>query len=383
MAVSDMPPSLYRIPVTVKSTETGLSEQVELPIYLKSGRMAGIYPPTVTADVEIPEKIDPRETFQIKVDLRNRNPLNISELKIKLSSILINKETTTSLESLEEKTIIITYSLDPLQPPREDTVDLELYVNNEKIRSVEDIPVEVISYSEIKASFSEEKSFLKEEKKITYTNDGNVRRQETLKIEMGFFRDLFTSTNPKTYVIKEDDKRYRALDVDLKPNGKIDLMVVNNFRPLAIIIVLAILSLIAYYLLRGDIVAKKQAAVLGTKEGGITEIKIIMNVKNRTARQIRNVSIIDSVPNIADIEKDFQIGTLKPTKIVMNDRRGNLIKWNIEMLDRFEERLITYKIKSKLSILGPFKLRPAVIRYENRNGKISITRSNSVGMSMK
>jgi hypothetical protein len=67
----------------------------------------------------------------------------------------------------------------------------------------------------------------------------------------------------------------------------------------------------------------------------------------------------------------------------MNDRRGNLIKWNIEMLDRFEERLITYKIKSKLSILGPFKLRPAVIRYENRNGKISITRSNSVGMSMK
>ncbi len=380
MPVSEMPPSLYRIPVKVKSTRTGALEEINLHIYLNSGEKAGTYPPTVTADVEIPENIKPGESFQIKVNLKNRNPLNISELNIRLSSIVINKETVTSLKPLEEKTIVITYSIDPLQPPKEDTLKLELYVYGEKIRSVEDIPVNVVSYSEIKYSSFEERSFLKTEQKITYTNDGNIKRQETLKIEMGFFKDLVTSTNPKMYVIKENGKRYRALDVDLKPAEKTEVMVITNFRPPAFVIAFAFVLLVLYYLLRGDIIVKKQAVVLGTKEGGITEIKVIMNVRNRTGRQIKNVSIIDGVPNIADIENDFQIGTLKPTKIIMHDKKGNMVKWNVDVLDAFEERLITYKIKSRLSILGPFSLRPAIVKYENKNGKISITRSNRVDL---
>ncbi|MDD5086934.1 MAG: hypothetical protein PHV16_04230 [Candidatus Nanoarchaeia archaeon] len=381
MAVSNMPPSLYRIPVKVKSTKTEVLEEINLPIYLNSGENAGSYPPTVTADVEIPESIKPGENFQIKVNLKNRNPLNISKLDIRLSSIVINKETTTSLEPLEEKTVVITYSVDSLQPPMDDTVNLEIYAGGEKIRSIEDIPVKVISYSEIEYSSFEEKSFLKTEQKITYTNNGNVKKQETLKIEIGFFKDLVTSTDPKMYVIKENGKRYRALDVDLKPAGKIEVIVITNFRPLVIIIVLTLIILILYYILRGDIIVKKQAVVLGTKEGGITEIKVIMNVRNRTGRQIKNVSIIDGVPNIADIEKDFQIGTLKPTKIVMHDKKGNIVKWNVDILDRFEERLITYKIKSRLSILGTFSLRPAIVKYENKSGKISITRSNRVELA--
>jgi hypothetical protein len=380
MAVSDMPPSLYKIPVKVTSIKTGAIEEINFPVYLKSGEKAGTYPPTVTADVEIPKDIKPGESFQIKVNLKNRNPLNISKLDIRISSIIINKETVTSLKPLEEKTIVITYSVDPLQPPIEDTISLELYVHGEKIRTVADIPVNVISYSEIKYSSFQERSFLRTEQKITYTNEGNVRRQETLKIEMGFFKDLITSTNPKMYVIKEDGRRYRAIDVDLKPAGKTEVFVITNFRPLVLIITLVFVFLILYYLLRGDIIVKKQAVVLGTKEGGITEIKIIMNVKNRTGRQIKNVSIIDGVPNIADIENDFQIGTLKPTKIVMHDKKGNIVKWNIDVIDAFEERLITYKIRSRLSILGPFSLRPAIVKYENRSGKLSITRSNSVGL---
>ena len=41
MPVSEMPPSLYRIPVIVKSLKTSLSEKIYIPIYLKSGKLAG------------------------------------------------------------------------------------------------------------------------------------------------------------------------------------------------------------------------------------------------------------------------------------------------------------------------------------------------------
>jgi len=383
MPVSEMPPSLYKIPVIVKSVKTNLLEKIYVPIYLKSGILTGDYPPTVTANVNIPNKIDPRETASIMIDLRNRNILNITEMKIKLSSIVINKETETSLGPLEEKTIIVTYSFDPMEPPKKDTVTLNLYVNGESIRTIENIPVEIIAYSEIIESSESERSFLKTEKKITYTNDGNVRMQETLKIEMKFFEDIVTSTKPKTYVLKEDGKRYRALDVDLKPGAKIEVMVVKSFRLLVGVVTAAIILTILYFIFRSSIVVRKQAVILGTKEGGITEMKVLMNVRNRTPKIIKNVVIIDRVPNIADIQKEFQIGTLKPDKIISHERSGNLIKWNISVLEKYEERIITYKIKSKLGILGEFKLPPAVIKYENEKGKDVITHSNSVGLSIK
>ena len=140
--------------------------------------------------------------------------------------------------------------------------------------------------------------------------------------------------------------------------------------------------MILYSIFRSDIVVKKHAVVLGTKEGGITEMKVIMNVRNRIGRPIKNIAIIDNVPNIADIQKEFQIGTLKPTKIVTHERKGNLIKWNIDFLEKYEERIITYKVRSKLSILGKFKLPPAVIKYENEKGRDVITHSNSVSLSI-
>jgi len=383
MPVSEMPPSLYKIHVIVKSAKTNLLEKIYIPIYLKSGKLTGEYPPTVTANVNIPEKIDPRETVRIMIDLKNRNILNITNMKIKLSSIVINKETETSLGPLEEKTIIVMYSFDSIESPKKDTVTLNLYVSGENIRTIENIPVEIIAYSDIRESLELEKSFLKTEKKITYTNYGNVRNQETLTIEMGFFEDIVTSTKPKTYVLKEDGKRYRAIDVDLKPGAEIEVKVVKSFRLLAGAITAAIILTILYFVLRSLIVVKKQAVILNTREGGITEMKILMNVRNRTPKPIKNVVIIDRVPNIADIQKEFQIGTLKPDKVISHERGGNLIKWNIAVLEKYEERIITYKIKSKLGILGEFKLPPAVIKYENEKGKDVITHSNSVGLSIK
>ena len=200
---------------------------------------------------------------------------------------------------------------------------------------------------------------------------------------MGFFKDIVTSTNPKTYVLKEGGKRYRALDVELKPGAKTEIIVVRNFRPLVIIIIIAIILTILYYVFRSPIVVKKQAMVLNTKDGGIINMKIMMNVKNITSKVIKNVVIVDRVPNIADIEKEFQIGTLKPDKIISHEKSSNIIKWNIEFLEKYEERIITYKIKSKLSILGGFKLPPAVIKYENEKGKDTITHSNGVSLSIK
>ena len=71
-------------------------------------------------------------------------------------------------------------------------------------------------------------------------------------------------------------------------------------------------ALVAYLLLRSPIVLKKKAKIVNTKEGGISELKIILSVKNRSGKHVNNVRIIDIIPRLAEfIEKVYE-GTLNP-----------------------------------------------------------------------
>jgi hypothetical protein len=92
------------------------------------------------------------------------------------------------------------------------------------------------------------------------------------------------------------------------------------------------------------------------------------------------VNIIDKVPHIAEVLKDFEMGTLHPTKVLKHAKKGTLIKWEVKELDKFEERVLAYKIKSRLSVLGEFKLPVAVAKFSTLSGKERSTHSNSVSL---
>jgi 3-deoxy-D-arabino-heptulosonate 7-phosphate (DAHP) synthase len=133
-------------------------------------------------------------------------------------------------------------------------------------------------------------------------------------------------------------------------------------------------------LFRSPVTARKTAANISLKEGGVSELKIVLNVSNRSNNKLRNIEVIDRIPNIADLEKGLTIGTLHPTKILKHERKGTIIKWVIDNLDAGDERVISYKIKSHLSILGEFSLTPTIVKF-NFKGKEIITHSNSLGIS--
>jgi len=75
------------------------------------------------------------------------------------------------------------------------------------------------------------------------------------------------------------------------------------------------------------------------------------------------VKIVDVVPSIAEVRKEFAEGTLKPSSILKHSSKGTILKWDIPELAPGEERLISYDIKSKLSIIGSFSLPRAKIKF--------------------
>jgi hypothetical protein len=340
---------------------------------------AGIYVETVLATIIIDEKIDPVKDIPIKITIDNQNIIEYPELLVKIESNLIKEEITESLGKREKKTISIIKKINPQTTPQEDTLVVELISNN-KTLDTQVKRIEIISSKEITKESKVKKRFLKTVEDITLNNIGNVQYTEGIKIESSLVQTLFTSSRPKGKFIKEDGQRYLIIPVDISPGGTTTIQITKNYVTLLIIIALAAIIMGLYYLFRSPVTARKTAANIALKEGGVSELKIVLNVSNRSNNKLRNIEVIDRIPNIADLEKGLTIGTLHPTKILKHERKGTLIKWVIDNLDAGDERVISYKIKSHLSILGEFSLTPTIVKF-NFKGKEIITHSNSLGIS--
>lgn len=112
-----------------------------------------------------------------------------------------------------------------------------------------------------------------------------------------------------------------------------------------------------------------------TRDGGIARFKIVLQVKNRSKKNIESISIIDKIPDIADYEKEGNVGSLQPVKVVQT-KKGIIAKWIINNLDREEETVITYNIRSRLSILGNMPLPIALAKFEDKKGNVKRSYSN-------
>ena len=82
---------------------------------------------------------------------------------------------------------------------------------------------------------------------------------------------------------------------------------------------------------------------------------------------------------IAHVEKELSIGSMQPHAILQHPKRGVMIKWNIEALEAGDERVLSYKMISRLPILGEFNLPSATARAKVGN-RVVISNSNRVSI---
>ena len=81
------------------------------------------------------------------------------------------------------------------------------------------------------------------------------------------------------------------------------------------------------------------------------------------------------------MDKEIQIGTIKPVNIAKHKRIGTIVKWQIISLEKYEERIITYRIRSKLSILGGLILPAAKLKFKEK-GKERVVKSSKLKLSV-
>ncbi|MFT4304560.1 MAG: hypothetical protein ACMXX8_00570 [Candidatus Woesearchaeota archaeon] len=280
----------------------------------------------------------------------------------------------------EKKTKEFVFEVDDLISPLNDVVNVNVWAeHDEKVyRWQKSSPYRIISYYNLIEERKEETSFLKKDFFINLKNDANVEKNYEILVKENYFKGLFSSYEPSySYIISSSEGRFLVWDINLKPQEEYQIYVKTNYRFLFVFLLVIILLIVLYFVLRPSIKVKKEVSHVGTSEGGISDIKVMLFIKNRTSKVIEDISIIEKIPHLASIGKEFQVGTLMPSKVMQNPKKGTLVKWELQTLEANEERIITYKIKSKLSILGGLTLPSTIIKYSIR-GKESKTKSNKL-----
>ncbi|TKJ17818.1 hypothetical protein CEE44_04830 [Candidatus Woesearchaeota archaeon B3_Woes] len=370
----------YALRINIKHEDSG--ELFKNDIIVNVVSLGNI--PAVSISGKVPEKIDPREPFEVTVWLENRNAKNLEEITVELKSDAIRESTISSLGPLDsgsdKKTLKFNVLLDKRTPPIKDNLRIHVIAKDgKKIYELKSAPYgyEVLKYGGVVDNHNPSFRVLGKYDRVMFVNDGNTKFDGFAKLESPFYKALFTRTNPKAESFVEDGKRYLGWKVKLDSQETYNVVVKTNYIPLFIVLVVLGVFFFYYFKFRSPVIITKSVQNIVKTEGGITNFKVILHIKNRSKKPIDNVSIIDRIPDIADFDKEEGVGTLQPEKVV-HTKRGIIAKWVINNLDREEETVIKYGVKSRLSILGKLPLPSTIAKFKDEKGEVKRSYSNKV-----
>ncbi len=366
----DFKPGIYAPTLIIdeyKGTEYKSYSQ-NLKIYLSPDGPVD-YLPSIKVDLDMPDKIYPSEPVPITLQLENKNPLDLTNLKIRVQSEMndFQKEMLIDLPPLERKTTKFTIIPNPHQQPKDYTIFIIFERHGEQVKVIPK-KVEILpQYPSYIYTQTEEILAWKYFYTVRATNPGNVKKAQDVKIPTNFWKSLFTQGVDEVKVI--DGQRYLTWERSLSPGEEHFIHYAINYR-LGLYLLLAIIFFtVFYYAVRSPVTVTKKAVAKHTADHEtLSEIKVTLEVKNMTKRPVKGIEIIDLVPAIANVQKSLELGTLRP-KEIRNTKKGTKVIWALAEIDGQEHRIITYKIKAKLNILGTFSLPRANIEFTKGKGK--------------
>ncbi len=356
-------PGAYNLPIFFKRMGSSDQQKVYLYVAVESQFPEdATYLPAVRGVATVNDEIDPREGMTIKLSLENQNRRILDKVNVRVRSSVINKDYTTSLGPLEKKTLTFLAELDPLTPPQKDALQISIVVPEKEKAYQFDLfpsPFEVVEYGIVVPSVEAQKSFLKTTETVTLTNAGNKPLSHVYRVPAWFAKKWFI------FGVPEARKEAGGLvwEVPLEAGGSAQLSITYNYRPLFWLFIIAVIIVAAYYVFRSPIAVAKRASVVSSHEGGITELKVVIELVNRSSKVIRNVRVMDLAPNLADVEKEFKETILAPSKIVPHENTGTLVRWDIDMMEAKEHRIVMYKMRTRLQVLGGMTLPVTAVRY--------------------
>lgn len=335
------------------------------------------YTPIFSMNVSELGVITPNELAVLEVEIENKNVREYEALEFRLDSSVFSQRSQVQLEALEKKKLVFNLDVPAHTEPVKENLIVTVRIGNQTIVSGVS-PYEVAAVERFDRQSTITREFLLRTHNVALTNEGNVPTEAVYNVPANMITQLFVTSQYPARSVKIDGKRYKQIYATLDPEERVQFVVKKSYRPILYVLIALILLTLFYYVFRSPIVVRKSVATLSTKEGSLSEMKVLVHIKNRTNKSFDDIKLLDRIPKITKIGKEFEIGTIKPIKIITHERKGTIAHWEINTLDSYEERVIAYKLYSNLNILGGLTLPVAMLKFRTKLGREKKVTSNKI-----
>lgn len=315
----------------------------------------------------VPENLNPNSE-NIQLTLKNTLMNDFDEIKLTMKSAFFDYESTFPLKALESKELTIAIDKERLKKLTAGQYIIETQVKTSGKVADKQVIVKFLEQENIETVESDE-GILVKRLEISKNNIGNVKKRVTISVQKNLISYLFTTINivPTSSEIKGFSKYY-TWEKELSPGDSLKVVVQTNWLyPILIIILIIVLFFLIKRYIEKDVTFRKTVSYVNTR-GGEFALKVHLRIKAK--RYVERVKIVDKIPALATLYDKF--GAVSPDKIDMINKR---LEWNVEALNKGEERIFSYIIYSKIGIVGRFELPAARAIYE-KEGEVKDTSSN-------
>lgn len=236
--------------------------------------------------------------------------------------------------------------------PGEREIRASLFLSDEEVGSLtENFSVNRIR--DLRFSRESTNNLLSMTRRSKVTNAGNSPVNYTVNRTVPSYLTPITgfSELPDDRESKGNSERY-SWDVMIQPGESFDLERRTNYWMPAAALLGIILAILGIKRLRNSVKFSKEAEMMGE------DLRISINIENISDRTYRDVSVEDFVPDIAEVERKFDMAA--PT--VRKTNEGTKLSWNIDELEPGDQRVLQYTVKPKVEVEGGVELQEAVLK---------------------
>ena len=167
-------------------------------------------------------------------------------------------------------------------------------------------------------------------------------------------------------------------ELNMSPFSEATVQYDVNYVPLLIIpfiIVGAIYA--AWYFTRKVSISKE--LVDYKRHPGFMDLKIQVRIRNLTGNVLKHVKIYDPLPAFIKEVRDY--GTIPGE--VKKKGKEKVVTWEIDSLNPKEERVLSYKVRTSIEVLGSVNFKPAKVEYRDEKGEKKIDYSNILSIEIE
>ena len=258
------------------------------------------------------------------------------------------------------------YGLDEYQPPGEYKIEAFLMNSFRRVLDSREKSFVVEKVKKVVKTKNVSYGFFEHRVIIYVKNVGNVALKNYTIEEYApkFLKEFFyPETEPSSMRIEENKFVVRWVLEELSPGE--DFRIEYRVKYMNIVVIGLMLIGLVMIALSSTLRPKIEKTFKFKTEKEDKFIVVSLNVKNKSTRPIHNVVVTDIVPPIAKVVKDFEV--LTPS--IKTTDRGTKLVWKLGTLAPKEERIIVYKIKPTIHVIGGFTLPHATMTYTTKRGK--------------